>query len=71
MSLFLERGQLASSAVYTGLKKAGEGVSQVTVKRALSEMAEANLLRVSGAGPSTTYAITVTGRAYADVRAEE
>lgn len=71
ISIFLEKGQLSSSTVYAELKKTGEGVSQVTVKRALSEMAEANLLHVAGVGPSTTYAITVAGRAYADVRAEE
>ena len=71
LQIFLKGEELSSSVVFGELEKIGDKVSQVTVKRALSEMTEAHLLHVSGAGPGTTYTITVTGRACADVRAEE
>ncbi|OGZ08554.1 MAG: hypothetical protein A3D65_04840 [Candidatus Lloydbacteria bacterium RIFCSPHIGHO2_02_FULL_50_13] len=60
----------SSSAVYAELRKAEEGVSLVTVKRALADLSQLNLLFVKGVGRATSYEISVSGRIYADVDAE-
>lgn len=62
LEILLDGQALPSSAVNTGLKKKGENVSLVTVKRALSEMSASGLLVTKGAGPSTVYEISTNGR---------
>src|SRR3989338_7240788 len=49
----------------------GEDISLVTIKRILSEMADAGLLDKSGAGRATGYTISVRGRILAEVDAKE
>ncbi|MDP2918498.1 MAG: Fic family protein, partial [bacterium] len=49
--------------------KTGEDASLVTVKRALSEMAEEKILEVSGSGRSTHYILNIKGRILADIDA--
>ncbi len=62
LEILLDGQALPSSVVNTGLKKKGEKISLVTVKRALSEMSASGLLVTKGAGPSTVYEISTTGR---------
>ena len=71
LQIFLAKEWLSSSAIFAELKKTGEKVSQVTIKRVLSQMTSAGLLRISGVGPATIYTITVRGRICTDVRAQE
>lgn len=69
--LFLEKSLLSSSGVQTGLALAGEKISLITVKRALSELVNLDLLKTEGSGRSTVYAITSPGRMFADVNAKK
>ena len=70
LSLLLKSKKLSSSAIHNELKAIGEDKALVTVKRTLSEMAEAELVIVKGAGPSTAYEISTHGRLAADVDAK-
>ncbi|MBU4368247.1 hypothetical protein KJ575_00810, partial [Patescibacteria group bacterium] len=67
--VILENGVMPSSNVHATLLKSGEKISLVTVKRALSEMAESELLAVFGSGPSTSYGASAPGRLFAPVDA--
>jgi len=69
--IILESGAISSSAVHKKIVEVGEKISLVTVKRALSEMAESGLLVVSGSGPATSYQVSVAGRLFAPVDAKE
>ncbi|HLC48760.1 MAG TPA: Fic family protein [Candidatus Andersenbacteria bacterium] len=71
IALLLEKGALQSSAVHAELVLRGEEASLVTVKRALSEMAEDHLLEVSGAGRNTHYEVGTYGRLFADVDSKQ
>lgn len=70
LSIFIKNGTLSSSSIFDELQKLGEKLSLVTVKRSLSEIVELGLLSISGAGPSTSYAISALGRIVADVDAK-
>ena len=70
LGLFLRGESLSSSVVYAELQKTEEGVSRVTVKRALTELSQLNLLSVKGVGRATSYEISVLGRVCADVDAQ-
>ena len=64
LRLFLVAGEdtLSSSRVHAELVKTGEDISLVSVKRELSRMAVAGLLRASGNGRSRAYGIGIAGR---------
>src|SRR3989338_4640712 len=65
-------GQVSpSSKIHQEIKMTGEDISLVTIKRILSEMADAGLLDKSGAGRATGYTISVRGRILAEVDAKE
>ncbi len=67
--LFLQRGFLSSSQVHENLKKIGEEVSLVTIKRDLSQMALDGLIIAEGAGRSYGYKIGIAGRIFANINA--
>lgn len=69
IAVLIEKPDLSSSAVHAELTGRGTKVSLVTVKRTLSEMVGIKLLEVAGAGPATTYRLTVTGRIHAAIDA--
>ena len=71
LKIFLQYGEMGSSAVHSRLTADGLRTSLVTVKRALSEMAENGLLVVVGSGPATQYVITTVGRVFADVDVQQ
>ena len=71
LRIFLEKGEMQSSEIYAVLAKVGEKTSLVTVKRALSEMADESFLETFGSGRSTSYRIAPKGRIFADINAEE
>jgi fido (protein-threonine AMPylation protein) len=67
LKIFLQFGEMSSSAIQIKLTANGSRTSLVTVKRTLSEMAAAYLLQVIGSGRSTKYKITTLGRVFADI----
>ena len=67
MEIFLWNDSLSSSDVFAQLVASREAVAHVTVKRALTEMAKAGLLKVSGSGRSTRYQLAPYGRLFIDV----
>jgi len=69
-SIFLKNDQLSSSMVYTEITKLGEEVSLVTIKRLLSKLVAAGVVKISGSGRSTNYSISTLGRIFANVNAE-
>jgi len=69
--IVLKNGKMQSSAIYHELIRLGEKASLVTVKRALSEMANNNVLVVSGSGRSVSYSINVIGRIFFEIDAHE
>lgn len=71
ISILLERGSLTSSEVHGEIVKRGEEISLVTVKRALSELVKRKLVALDGAGRSTAYHVSISGRVFADVNAHE
>ena len=71
LNIFLKNKTLSSSEVHTELLKFGSNVSLVTVKRELSELKNAGLLQISGAGRSVKYSIHSTGRIFADIPSHE
>lgn len=70
IAIFLEKGDLSSSAVHAELTKKETDISLVTVKRTLSEMVRSGLLAVYGSGPSTAYSVSALGRLSADIDAK-
>ncbi|MFA6097441.1 MAG: Fic family protein [Candidatus Paceibacterota bacterium] len=71
LSLVLENSLMSSSAIHSIFIKSGEGISLVTVKRALSEMTKSKLLKISGSGPSTSYEISELGRIFIPIDAKK
>lgn len=71
IKILLQNGQNQASGIHLALLKNGQKASLVTVKRALSQMAKAGLLDVSGSGPSTAYALNTFGRLFAQIDARE
>src|SRR3989338_8129177 len=69
ITIFLKKKTMQSSEVHVELIASGEVVSLVTVKRALSELAEAGMLTATGSGRSAGYSISVIGRVFAEVDA--
>lgn len=69
LGIILKKGILSSSTVHSELKKSGEDVSLVTVKRALSELVRTQYTAVKGSGRSTTYEIAPLGRIFAAIDA--
>ncbi|HOX30455.1 MAG TPA: Fic family protein [Candidatus Paceibacterota bacterium] len=70
ISILIKNGMMQSSAISGEFNKTGGAVSLVTIKRALTEMAEKKLVAVSGSGRSTGYAITALGRLISDIDAK-
>ena len=62
-----ERAQ--SSAVHAHLKATGDDFSLVSVKRALSHLRSAGILKEQGAGPATFYTLSEYGKLIAPVDA--
>ncbi|MDD5621455.1 MAG: Fic family protein [Candidatus Pacebacteria bacterium] len=71
LSIILKNGALSSSAIYKNMVESDEKISLVTIKRALSEMADLGLVNISGSGPSTNYNISIKGRLFFPVNAKE
>jgi len=69
IKIFLVKKKMQSSQAHREIIKTGEDASLVTVKRALSEMAEEKILEVSGSGRSTHYILNIKGRILADIDA--
>lgn len=69
IAVLIAKPDLSSSAIHAALTDRGMKISLVTVKRTLSEMVDLKWIEISGAGPATTYRLTVTGRIHADVDA--
>lgn len=69
IKIFLAKKKMQSGEAHQEMIKAGEDASLVTIKRALSEMAEEEILTVSGSGRSTNYVLNIKGRVLADVDA--
>ena len=69
VSIFLEKGEMQSSDVYSEIMRLGEETSLVTVKRALSEMVGEGILETSGTGRSTRYEVASIGRLFAAIDA--
>lgn len=71
VKIFLIEGKIQSSEVHKKIVSSGENISLVTVKRALSELAEKGILEVSGSGRSTSYSLSIKGRILAEVDAKQ
>ena len=63
------KGVLQSSTIHAEMIKSGEDISLVTIKRALSELAEKGIVAASGSGRSTAYRVGTLGRIFADIDA--
>lgn len=62
LNILIREENLSSSYIYEKLKKNGEDVSLVTIKRELSKMVDLKIVSRQGAGPTTNYKITPYGR---------
>lgn len=71
LGLFLENKSLSSSEVFSKLLELGYDISQVTIKRELTELKTQELLTLSGAGRSVVYSISSRGRLFTTVNAHE
>ncbi len=71
IKLMLSGQIFSSSKIHQDLGLTGEDISLVTVKRILSKMAKAGLLDKSGAGRTTGYAVSISGRISAEVNAKK
>ncbi len=71
LSLLLRGESMRSSQVHGALLLLQEKFSLVTVKRVLAGMAKMKLISSSGAGRSTSYAITVNGRLFLSIDAKQ
>ncbi len=71
LEIFLKGEELQSSDVKSVLMKKGEEMSLVTVKRTLSKMVEEGVLKTKGAGRSTSYELTTSGRVFVDIETEK
>ncbi|MEK7649235.1 MAG: Fic family protein [Patescibacteria group bacterium] len=71
INIFLRNERMSSSDIHNELKKNGHDISLVTVKRMVSEMAETGLLKVTGAGRSTQYAIMSPARLFSEIDARQ
>ncbi len=71
ISIFLVKGNLHSSDVYKEMSNDWKNISLVTIKRALSELTKAGILKISGSGRSTSYILSVKGRISADINTKQ
>lgn len=71
IDLFLRHDLLSSSEVHSHLSKEGGEISLVTVKRELSRMATLKLLAASGGGRSRAYGVSVLGRIFSKIGAND
>jgi Fic family protein len=71
LEIILKNGVMQSSALHEEISKRGEDISLVSVKRALSEMAELGLLIVSGSGRSTSYIISNAAKVFFNIDAKK
>ena len=71
LGIILKKGSLPSSEVRTEIEKAGNEVSLVTIKRALSNMVKGGILAPEGSGRSVRYHITVRGKIFVDIDAKK
>ena len=71
VSIFLQNREMQSSEVHSKIMKLGEEISLVTIKRTLTKMVEKGTLLVKGLGRSTAYELSVSGRIFAEVNAQE
>src|SRR3989338_4848669 len=71
ISIFIKQETLQSSEVHAEIAKLGYSISLVTVKRALSKVAEVKLLTAAGSGRSVSYSLTAAGRILAENDAHE
>jgi Fic family protein len=62
---------MQSSEVHKEIVSDQENISLITVKRALSELTEKGILEVSGSGRSTSYSLSIKGRALTEVDAKK
>ena len=69
--IFLAKGQMQPSEVHKEMAKAGKDLSLITIKRALSRMVNEGILMVSGSGRSTSYEISLRGRIFSKINAEQ
>ncbi|MDP2708511.1 MAG: Fic family protein [bacterium] len=69
IGIFFKTEKMRSSGIYDALVKSGEKISLVTVKRALSKLAEEKILTAAGFGRSLAYSISPAGRVLAEVDA--
>lgn len=67
IAIIIEKGLIQSSEIHNELTRKGEEISLVTVKRALSELAESGLIKPLGSGRSLGYDVSATGRIFADI----
>ncbi len=71
IQIFLKHGKMQSSEVHREILRTGEELSLITIKRALSEMTEEGVLKVSGSGRSTSYNLNSRGRVLASIDAKQ
>lgn len=71
LKIFLANRSMQSSAVHEEILKLGDDLSLVSIKRALSEMADTGLLIVSGKGRSTSYCLSNIARVFLDIDAKK
>lgn len=71
LQIILENGPMSSSAVHEKILARGDEISLVSVKRALSEMAELGLLTVTGSGRSTGYEMSNIALVFFNVDAKK
>lgn len=71
LETILKNNASQSSAIHQAMIDGGKVISLVSIKRALSEMAKKGVLELHGAGRSTSYSVTTSGRVFADIDAEK
>ena len=71
LEIILKQGAAQSSEVHEEILKLGDNLSLVSVKRALSEMANTGLLIIEGSGRSTSYSLSNLARAFFDIDAKK
>lgn len=71
LEIFFENGTMQSSAIHKEVLRRGDNLSLVSIKRALSELAEMGLLIVTGGGRSTSYCLSNLAKVFLDVDAKK
>lgn len=71
LSVIREHDTLHSSQIFTALRTKGHDLSLVTVKRALAALTKKGWLSVTGAGRSTAYILSISGRICTSIDAKQ